>query len=224
MLQIDIAKRTPPQRIEDILDGDRWSQLPHVKQVIDGTRATRGVVSEGDGAVHLVGLGWVQDLPDPVDAVDHGMMQVKRRVVERCEYVGAIATHGIVAGPVKSESPQRALQFILEMANSGRCGAHCDVEQVLGCEGRCRRRHGEVTSLAAGVEALHIGENGEISLHGGLHRTNVDFESVDACGQMKSSLKITDESSYPTKGPDFTQPPPLPDGSQIRPAPTTLPL
>jgi hypothetical protein len=30
--------------------------------------------------------------------------------------------------------------------------------------------------------------------------------------------------AYPTKGPDFTQPPPFPDGSQIRPAPTTLPL
>jgi len=30
--------------------------------------------------------------------------------------------------------------------------------------------------------------------------------------------------AYLTKGPDLTQPPPAPDGSQMRPAPTTLPL
>ena len=158
------------------------AQLADLQQIINRTIAARRVVAEGDGAVELVRLSRVQDLPDPVHAVDHGVVQVEGRVVERGEDVGAIAAHGIVAGAVQAEGSVGALELVLEVADAGRGGTDGDVEQVLGGEGRGRGGHGQIAALAARVEHLDVAVDGQVALHGGLLGAEVDLEVLEGPG------------------------------------------
>lgn len=108
------------------------------------------------------------------------------------------------------------------MADGGGGRAHGHVEEVLGGEGRCRGGHGEVASLAAGVVRFDVGEDRGVALHGGLDGADMDLVSGDVRLHVVGGRE--GGGLYPTKGPELTQPPPFPEGSQMRPAPTTLPL
>jgi len=175
-LHINIAQRISSHGIEHILDRKPRRQLPDLEQIIDSSHATGRVIAKRNSPINLVGLQRVQDLPHPVEAIDHGVVLVKGRVVERREDVGPVAAHGVVAGAVDAESSQRALQLVLEGADGGRGGAKGEVEQVLGGEGGHGGGHGEVAALAARVELLDVGEDGEVVSHGGLDGAEVDLE------------------------------------------------
>jgi len=74
----------------------------------------------------------VQSLPDPVDAIDHGVVQPEDRVDGRTEEVTGDAAHDAVAGGVQAQEAVReaALKLVLEGQHGARGGARGDVEDV----------------------------------------------------------------------------------------------
>lgn len=119
-----------------------------------GVAAGRGV-EEGDGAAERPGLGGVQRLPEPVDAVEHGVVQEEDGVRGRREDVARAAAHDAVAGRVQAEEAvgEAALQLVLEQQHRARRRAHRDVEDVAQRQPVGRREGAQVAAHAARVVA-----------------------------------------------------------------------
>jgi hypothetical protein len=172
-LEVDVAQR-PPHGVQHILNLDRRPQLAHIQEIFNRSISARRGVAERNRAIDLVRLAGVQHLPDPVHAVDHGVVLIERGVVERGEDVRPVASHGVVAGAVQAQRAVRALELVLKVPDGLRGRADGQVEQVGGGKGRRGRGHGQVAALAARVERLDIVVDGEVALHGGLLGADVD--------------------------------------------------
>lgn len=96
LLQVDVAQRRTGHGVKHVLNGQVLAKNTDIERIVDARLTAGRRVAEGDGTVDGVHLVEVESLPDPVDAVDHGVVLVEGRVVEGGEDVGAVATHGVV--------------------------------------------------------------------------------------------------------------------------------
>ena len=120
-LEVDVTERScsGAQQVLDL----KWraSGKANVDEVVDGGVGAGRVVQERPGAGDRRGpLGAVlgrQKLPNPPDAVDHGVVEVEGRVAGGHEEVAAgIASHGVVATAVDADvsRPWDSLHLHLE--------------------------------------------------------------------------------------------------------------
>ena len=102
--QVDIAERTinSAHSIPHSLGRD-GARVAHIKHIIKGNSARRGLVEQGAGTRDGVeAVEGVQVLPDPPDAINHGVVQVEGWVAGRNHEVAAgITAHGEVAAALE---------------------------------------------------------------------------------------------------------------------------
>lgn len=141
-LQIDVAEWRIPKRVQQILDRpSRRVGLAHVDGIVQAGVAARRVVEQRNGAGNGLGLVEVQSLPDPPDAVEHGVVKPEDGVHGRGEEVAGVAADAKVARGVQAQEPlgEAALELVLERLNVRGGAAQGEVEQVArGEPGRCR--------------------------------------------------------------------------------------
>lgn len=132
-LEVDVAEGAA-EGAQGVLERDGGTKDTEVQGVGLQGRAGRGehVVATGD----VAGLEGVEGLPDPVDAVDHGVVEEEGRVGRGGVEVAGLTTNGEVAGGVHAEEAvgEAALELVLEVGDGAGGAADGDVEEVGGRE------------------------------------------------------------------------------------------
>src|SRR6185437_9067369 len=81
ILQVNVAEWCATKTVEGVANSNLRSVNTHVQGIrLQGVSA-RGSVQDSDGTSNVLGLARVQSLPDPVETVNHGVMQEEDGVV-----------------------------------------------------------------------------------------------------------------------------------------------
>ena len=94
-LQVDVASWRSAKGVEPVLDGASLANRTHAVQVVDGGIAARGAVLQGHGSGDLLGLLGVQKLVNPVEPVEHGVVEKEGRVVGAGVEISVVTVDGV---------------------------------------------------------------------------------------------------------------------------------
>lgn len=102
-LGVNVAKRCATKSVEEVLDRASRANGAHLDRVFDRGIPARWVVLESHGTGDLVRFLGMEDLVNPVESIEHGMMQEEGGIVGAGVKIGVIAVDGVVSGCVKAK-------------------------------------------------------------------------------------------------------------------------
>jgi hypothetical protein len=100
-LQVNVAKRIIINSAQQISNRPRLHiQEIRRNHIIQRSRTARRFIVECDRTSNRTSLVQVQSLPEPVDAVDHGVVHEEHGIIGAAEEIASVAADGEVAGGV----------------------------------------------------------------------------------------------------------------------------